>query len=111
MNHPSDNIVQITYFSYVRLIIPKSQKSDYKLAGVVTDGTGQYEDQYSCCPPSLGMLTITIIICALFIADEILESGSTTTGRGPIAKNLIFNPYTKEEAWRYLSYMFVHIGY
>lgn len=78
---------------------------------IETDGAGQYEDLYSCRPPSLAMFITTIIIGALFIADEIQESGSVLTGRGPIAQKLIFNPSTKEEAWRYMSYMFVHIGY
>lgn len=30
--------------------------------------------------------------------------------KGPIASTLIYNPHRRREAWRFATYMFVHVG-
>lgn len=57
-----------------------------------------------------GMFVMTITEIILFMVDAIRDPGSEKTGRGEIGQALYFNPYHREQAWRFLTYMFVHIG-
>ncbi|KAJ8985211.1 hypothetical protein NQ317_018240 [Molorchus minor] len=70
---------------YINLIIPKRQHP----SRTVTDGL--YEEEYSCYPPA--------------VAHE-----STQYATGPIATVFIYEPQRRREVWRYVTYMFVHIG-
>jgi membrane associated rhomboid family serine protease len=45
---------------------------------------------------------------ATFVTDMVLED--TVTADGPIAIKLMYNPYRRFEAWRFFTYMFVHVG-
>ncbi|KAJ8958531.1 hypothetical protein NQ318_002326 [Aromia moschata] len=72
---------------YINLIIPKRQHP----GRTVTDGL--YEEEYSCYPPA--------------VATEI---DSTKYATGPIATVFIYEPNRRREIWRYMTYMFVHIG-
>ncbi|KAF4517754.1 hypothetical protein B566_EDAN002959 [Ephemera danica] len=58
---------------------------------------GQYEEEYSCYPPPIAMLVVALIVV-------------TYTTEGPLAVALIYNPYKRVEAWRFFTYMFVHVG-
>ncbi|XP_050353362.1 rhomboid-related protein 2 isoform X1 [Nymphalis io] len=70
-----------------------------------TDGT--YEEEYSCWPPAICMILISIIEIVLFCYDA---SQGKTDATGPIAQIFIYNPHKREEAWRFLTYMLVHVG-
>lgn len=70
---------------------------------------GLYEDEYSCRPPAIAMIIISIIEIILFIYDAIKHKSLSV--EGPAASLLIYNPHKRYEAWRYLTYMFVHVGY
>ncbi|KAL6436013.1 hypothetical protein ACFW04_005675 [Cataglyphis niger] len=69
---------------------------------------GLYEDEYSCRPPAIAMIIISIIEIILFIYDVIKHKSLSV--EGPAATLLIYNPHKRYEAWRYLTYMFVHVG-
>lgn len=94
--------------NYIKLLVPRSHRV-HKFDTDATDVPGQYEDEYTCCPPPFGMVAISIIEIILFIVDE--SQGDTRYGDGPVARMMILDPYKRKEAWRFLSYMFVHIGY
>lgn len=68
-------------------------------------------NEYSCFPPPVFMLLITVLEFALFITDEVTQEGSSLTVSGIIGKHLLFDPNKKKEVWRFVTYMFVHIGY
>lgn len=72
------------------------------------DEAGDYEGQYSCYPPSLCMILISLLEVIAFFWD-IIEEG-TSSVHSPAATLFIYNPFKRYEAWRYLTYMFVHVG-
>ncbi|XP_050311400.1 rhomboid-related protein 2-like [Anthonomus grandis grandis] len=70
-----------------------------------------YGDEYTCCPPPFAMVLISVLELVFFLTDEISEKNSTLTGTGVTAKLFLYEPNKRHEAWRFLTYMFVHIGY
>ncbi|CAH2052743.1 unnamed protein product, partial [Iphiclides podalirius] len=70
-----------------------------------TDGT--YEEEYSCWPPAVCMILISLAEIVLFCYDA---AQGKTDATGPIAQIFIYNPHKREEAWRFLTYMLVHVG-
>ncbi|XP_018375919.1 PREDICTED: protein rhomboid isoform X2 [Trachymyrmex cornetzi] len=69
---------------------------------------GQYEEEYSCRPPAIAMIIISIIEIILFMYDVIKHKSLSV--EGPAATLFIYNPHKRYQAWRYLTYMFVHVG-
>ncbi|XP_018315160.1 protein rhomboid isoform X2 [Mycetomoellerius zeteki] len=69
---------------------------------------GLYEEEYSCRPPAIAMIIISIIEIILFIYDVIKHKSLSV--EGPAATLFIYNPHKRYQAWRYLTYMFVHVG-
>lgn len=67
-----------------------------------------YENHYRCCPPPFGMLIISIVEIATFLVD--FFNADTVEADGPVATKLMFSPYRRFEAWRFVTYMFVHVG-
>lgn len=85
------------------MIVPRRRET------VVPDSVdGLYEDEYTCCPPPVGMIIISLIEILFYCIDLALDGGGAATG--PIATALIYDPHRRYEAWRYLTYMFVHVG-
>lgn len=70
---------------------------------------GLYEDEYSCRPPAVAMIIISIVEIILFMYDVIKHKSLSV--EGPAATLFIYNPHKRYQAWRYLTYMFVHVGY
>ncbi|CAH2986435.1 unnamed protein product [Chilo suppressalis] len=70
-----------------------------------TDGT--YEEEYSCWPPAVCMILISLVEIVLFCYDA---AQGNTDANGPIAKLFIYNPHKRQEAWRFITYMLVHVG-
>ncbi|KAJ8917334.1 hypothetical protein NQ315_002356 [Exocentrus adspersus] len=98
--------------SYMRFILPRQHRQRVSADGEsVDEEDGLYEDQYDCCPPPIAMFLISVIEFACFLIDELNQANSTQTGTGLTAKIFIYSPYKRIECWRYLTYMFVHIGY
>uniref|UniRef100_A0A1B6LK46 EF-hand domain-containing protein n=2 Tax=Graphocephala atropunctata TaxID=36148 RepID=A0A1B6LK46_9HEMI len=89
--------------SYVRKVIPRRTWTRQDIID------GEYEDQYTCNPPAVGMLIISIIEMGFFLYDVAVTHTLMSTD-GPVAKLFIYDPHKRMEAWRFLTYMFVHIG-
>ncbi|ESO08983.1 hypothetical protein HELRODRAFT_109972 [Helobdella robusta] len=70
-----------------------------------------YFQYYSCCPPPLFMITVSIIELVIFIVYAKIQKTETswTTG-APLYSPLTYNPFRRYEAWRFISYMFIHDG-
>lgn len=83
-------------------VVPKKQR-----ATVVR----RYIDEYSCMPPPLFVIVVSLIELAVFIYYCVTLDEFTATGPVPKDSPLIYNPRRRKEAWRYVSYMFIHVGY
>ncbi|CAD5212072.1 unnamed protein product [Bursaphelenchus okinawaensis] len=72
----------------------------------------QYLSHYNCFPPPLFMFMISLIQVAIYLYYA-LESdvGISPVGPVPIKSPFILDPNHKEQIWRFLTYMFIHIGY
>ncbi|XP_046980109.1 rhomboid-related protein 2-like [Schistocerca americana] len=84
-------------------VVPRSRLSQVDQV----DGTGEYEEQYSCWPPAVCMIIISIVEVITFLFDVVTMG--TTAADGPAAVALMYDPHKRYEAWRYLTYMFVHV--
>nr|CAD7432049.1 unnamed protein product [Timema monikensis] len=91
---------------YVKSVVPNKRR--FTRGGDTQDGSGLYEEQYSCLPPRLLMITISILEIASFLWDVVDDN--TVLADGPAAKILMYNPFKRYEAWRFVTYMFVHVG-
>ncbi|XP_066251521.1 rhomboid-related protein 2-like [Euwallacea similis] len=69
-----------------------------------------YIEQFTCCPPPICMILISLLELVFFVTDEIVHKDSTLDGTGVTAIIFIYDPQKRYQAWRYLTYMFVHIG-
>jgi len=90
----------------VRLAIPVSEREERI----------SYLDEYSCKPPPLFLICISLAQLGVFIWHVILltNQGKTVGVDGPVHIGiLIFDPRPdhKWEVWRFVTYMFVHSGY
>ncbi|KAJ8711215.1 hypothetical protein PYW07_008457 [Mythimna separata] len=70
-------------------------------------GDGTYEEEYSCWPPAVCMILISLVEIVLFCYDA---AEGHTKADGTIAKLFIYNPHKRQEAWRFITYMLVHVG-
>lgn len=70
---------------------------------------------YTCKPPPVFMIIITAIEIAVFVyyAVQLQEAGHPVTAFTgiPVKSPLMYSPRRRREAWRFLSYMFLHQGY
>lgn len=75
-----------------------------------------FTEEFSCVPPTLFMIIITCLEAAFFTYTSLnIErdyNGASIGWFGPVpyCSIFIYNPNRRFEAWRYFSYMFVHIG-
>lgn len=70
-----------------------------------------YLQQYSCCPPPVFLLILTLAEIAIYIYYVVeMKSGVSVSGPVPTQSPLIYNPYRRREAWRFGSYALIHIG-
>lgn len=74
--------------------------------------TRRYIEEYSCWPPPLFMLLITIAEIITFII-YVVDMQEPIEGNGPCPtySPLVFNPRRRYEAWRYISYALIHSGW
>jgi rhomboid-related protein 1/2/3 len=73
-----------------------------------------YVEEFSCRPPTLVMLGLTLLELAMFLYTSFVISQSevesvqapiTWSGPVPYCSHLIYNPERRWEAWRFLTYM------
>ncbi|XP_055913592.1 protein rhomboid [Eupeodes corollae] len=97
--------------NYCKMVVPRREQ----IQGDQIDGA--YERQMSFCPPPLTMIIFSMVEIIMFMIDVIhfkddpkqsQHIGEST--KGPAATLFIFNPYRRYEGWRFVSYMFVHVG-
>lgn len=93
---------------YVQSMVPQ-RPSTLHLTRSSDFPDGQYEEEYTCNPPALAMIIISILEIVLFLYDVIVYK--TPSVEGPAATLFIYNPHKRYQAWRYITYMFVHVGY
>lgn len=70
----------------------------------------KYFEEYNCMPPPIFMILMSVIEVVVFAyyCVEMKEIGAA--GPIPVHSPLIYNPYRRKEAWRYVSYMLIHAG-
>ncbi|EZA49680.1 rhomboid-related protein 3-like isoform X3 [Ooceraea biroi] len=95
---------------YVHSVIPQRPTRAMRQTSVGSSDypDGLYEDEYSCRPPAVAMIIISLIEIILFLYDVIKHKSLSV--EGPAATLFIYNPHKRYQAWRYLTYMFVHVG-
>lgn len=93
---------------YVHSMVPQRPTAAQYSARSSDFPDGQYEEEYSCRPPAIAMIIISILEIILFLYDVIAHKSLSV--EGPAATLFIYNPHKRYQAWRYLTYMFVHVG-
>ncbi|XP_036393790.1 rhomboid-related protein 2 [Megalops cyprinoides] len=72
----------------------------------------RYLERANCCPPPIFIILISLGELAVFIYYAVWKPQKqwVTLGEGIWNSPLSYKPDKREEAWRFLSYMFVHAG-
>ena len=71
-----------------------------------------YLQQYNCNPPPLFILCVSLaeLICFIYYSIKAESKQWITISSGLVNSPLIYDPYQREEVWRFISYMFLHAG-
>uniref|UniRef100_A0A8C6GPF0 Rhomboid-related protein 3 n=1 Tax=Mus spicilegus TaxID=10103 RepID=A0A8C6GPF0_MUSSI len=71
-----------------------------------------YYDSYTCCPPPWFMITITLLEVALFLYNGVLLDQFVLQVTHPryLKNSLVYHPQLRAQAWRYVTYIFMHAG-
>ncbi|XP_058463955.1 rhomboid-related protein 2 isoform X2 [Malaya genurostris] len=81
-------------------------------ATVISERDGEYERSMTFWPPPLTMIVFSIVEIIFFVIDIVKTNNQLgTSTNGPMATLFIYNPQLREQAWRFVTYMFVHIGF
>ncbi|XP_046547270.1 rhomboid-related protein 2-like isoform X1 [Haliotis rubra] len=124
-DHNDDNM--ITYTEFVNLMtsdegLTKSERSAFRsflgaaIANIVPQSLrNDFLANYNCRPPPLFIIimsTAEIVIFGVYAA-ELAKQGTpvTATSGVPMYSPLVYTPRRRYEAWRYLTYMFIHQGF
>ncbi|XP_062565788.1 rhomboid-related protein 2 isoform X1 [Armigeres subalbatus] len=79
---------------------------------ISSERDGEYERSMSLWPPPLTMIVFSLVEIIFFVVDIIKTNNQMgTSTNGPMATLFIYNPQLRQEAWRFQTYMFVHIGF
>ncbi|XP_064095963.1 rhomboid-related protein 2-like isoform X2 [Macrobrachium nipponense] len=71
-----------------------------------------YLQMYSCCPPPLFMILVSLMEIGAFIYYKVdMVNTSSPLQSVPLYSPLIFSPFRRYEAWRYVTYALLHSGY
>uniref|UniRef100_A0A182NNA5 Rhomboid-like protein n=1 Tax=Anopheles dirus TaxID=7168 RepID=A0A182NNA5_9DIPT len=91
---------------YCKVVVPNRN-------GVAADVIdGEYEQSMKLWPPPLMMIIFSILEIIFFVVDIVkTQDQNGTNTSGPMATLFIYNPHLRHEVWRFLTYMFVHIGF
>uniref|UniRef100_A0A8D2KRA0 rhomboid protease n=1 Tax=Varanus komodoensis TaxID=61221 RepID=A0A8D2KRA0_VARKO len=71
-----------------------------------------YYDSYTCCPPPWFMIAITIVEVAFFLYNGVVLDRFVLQVTHPLylKNSLLYHPQLRAQAWRYLTYIFMHAG-
>ncbi|XP_061814715.2 rhomboid-related protein 2 [Nerophis lumbriciformis] len=71
-----------------------------------------YLERANCCPPPIFILVISVVELAMFIYYAVWKPQKqwVTLEEGIWNSRLTYRPESRQEAWRFISYMFVHAG-
>uniref|UniRef100_A0A8B7WH71 rhomboid protease n=1 Tax=Castor canadensis TaxID=51338 RepID=A0A8B7WH71_CASCN len=71
-----------------------------------------YYDSYTCCPPPWFMITITLLEVAFFLYNGVSLDQFVLQVTHPhyLKNSLVYHPQLRAQAWRYLTYIFMHAG-
>ncbi|KAM6910531.1 rhomboid-related protein 2 [Xenentodon cancila] len=71
-----------------------------------------YLERANCCPPPIFIILISIAELAVFIYYAVWKPQKqwVTLEEGIWSSPLSYRPECRQEAWRFISYMFVHAG-
>lgn len=70
-----------------------------------------YADNYSCCPPPLFIIFITLVELGFFAYYTVVTGEVNPSGPVPINSIFIYRPDKRFEIWRFLLYMVLHAGW
>ena len=70
-----------------------------------------YDEYYTCCPPPLFIILISLVEVGFYLYYCITMGEFSFTGPTPLHSPLIYDPHRRYEAWRFLSYTFLHKGF
>ncbi|XP_028326270.1 rhomboid-related protein 2 [Gouania willdenowi] len=76
------------------------------------DSRSTYMERANCCPPPIFIILISIAELAVFIYYAVWKPQKqwVTLEEGIWNSRLTYKPDLRQEAWRFISYMFVHAG-
>ncbi|XP_066969272.1 rhomboid-related protein 1-like [Macrobrachium rosenbergii] len=77
----------------------------------VSHGDRHYIAEYSCCPPPLLIPLLCAAEVGVFVYYALNLGNVGPYTPVPWKSPLIYNPKRRLEAWRFISYMFLHAGY
>ncbi|XP_029783138.1 rhomboid-related protein 3 isoform X1 [Suricata suricatta] len=71
-----------------------------------------YYDSYTCCPPPWFMVTVTLLEVAFFLYNGVSLGQFVLQVTHPryLKNSLVYHPQLRAQAWRYLTYIFMHAG-
>ena len=70
-----------------------------------------YADHYTCCPPPLFIILITLVELGFFTYYTVAMGKVNPSGPVPIDSVFIYRPDKRLELWRFAFYMFLHAGW
>ena len=70
-----------------------------------------YDEYYTCCPPPLFIILVSLVEIGFYVYYSVTMKEFSLTGPTPIHSPLIYDPYRRHEAWRFLTYTFLHKGF
>ncbi|GLH02969.1 Rhomboid-like protein [Gryllus bimaculatus] len=70
-----------------------------------------YADHYSCCPPPLFVVFVTLLELGFFTYYTVATGEMNPSGPVPIDSVFIYRPDKRLEVWRFVFYMVLHAGW
>lgn len=99
--HLHPRIHQLVRYAAVA-VVPRNQRQTV---------VSSYMDHYSCVPPPIFMLLISVVEIAVFVYYCVDMKQFSLTDPVPFHSELIYNPRKRYQAWRFLSYALIHAGF
>lgn len=84
------------------VVVPRNERTDVVKSGI---------EDYKCCPPPILMPLLSLVELGVFIYYAVEMGGVGPNGPVPFKSPLIYDPFRRYEAWRFLSYMLIHSGF
>ena len=70
-----------------------------------------YDEYYTCCPPPLFIIIVSLVEVACYLYYCVTMNQFSFTEPTPLHSPLIYDPHRRYEAWRFLTYTFLHKGF